>query len=165
MTLATRPTGTVTVNLASGDTDIATLSAASLEFTPAVTLVLTPASIDEDGGTTSGVSTVTATLSGESSHAVTLAVAAAPGSGATASDYTLSDSTRLTIAAGSRTSTGTVPIRAIPTPTPKISPSRPATGNHPPPGRQRTLRHRIARLRRRTDRPYSILNNCRGLAG
>ena len=61
---------------------------------PTVTLALSSASIDEDGG----VTTVTATLSHPSSQDVTLTVAAAAVSPAVAGDYTLSGTT-LTIAA------------------------------------------------------------------
>ena len=75
---------------------------------PAVTLVLTPASIGEAGGT----STVTATLDRTSSAATTVTVTAAPVDPALASDYTLSGS-QLTIAAGATTSTGEVTITAV----------------------------------------------------
>ena len=166
--LDSQPTGTVTVNLSSGDTTIATLSDNSLEFTasdwdaqtvtvtavadaidntgdertvrithtvsaagtdyqdetaaavdvtvtdddgtPTATLVLDPTSIDESGD--DNASTVTATLSGPSSQAVTLTVAAAAVDPATSSDFTLGGTT-LTIAAGATTSTGTVTITAV----------------------------------------------------
>ena len=76
------------------------------ETVPVATLVLTPSTIAE------GVSaTVTATLSGASSEAVTLAVAAAPGTGAAAGDYTLTGAA-LSIAAGGTVSSGTVTIAA-----------------------------------------------------
>ena len=77
---------------------------------PNAALVLTPASISENGG----VSTVTATLSSVSSAAVTITVSASPVSstGAVSGDYALSTATTLTIAAGSTTSTGTVTITA-----------------------------------------------------
>ncbi len=75
--------------------------------TPTVTLVLTPASIGENGGT----STVTATLDKPSPQPTTVTVSAAPVSPAVANDYTLSGS-RLTIAANSLTSTGSVTITA-----------------------------------------------------
>ena len=80
------------------------------EATPTATLVLTPATIDESGD--DNASTVTATLSGASSEALTLTVSAAPVSPAVAGDYTLSGTT-LTIAAGARTSTGTVTLTAV----------------------------------------------------
>ena len=76
---------------------------------PTVTLVLTPASIDESGNT----STVTATMDGTSSEAVTLTVSAMPVSPAVAGDLTLSENTTLTIPALSQASTGVVTITAI----------------------------------------------------
>ena len=76
---------------------------------PAVTLVLTPASIGENGGK----STVTATLNRSSSAATTVTVSAAPVSPALAGDYTLSTNTTLTIAAGQTASTGVVTITAV----------------------------------------------------
>ena len=78
--------------------------------TPSATLVLTPATIDESGNRKT--STVTATLSGTSSEAVTLTVAAAAVSPATTGDFALSGTT-LTIAAGSKASTGAVTITAV----------------------------------------------------
>ena len=78
------------------------------ETLPVASLVLTPSSISEEGG----VSAVTATLSGPSSGATTITVAAAAGTGAVAADFTLSTATTLTIAAGSTTSTGAVTVRA-----------------------------------------------------
>ena len=80
------------------------------ESTPTATLVLTPASIDESGG--DNESTVTATLSGASSQAVTLTVAATPVNPAVAADYALSGTT-LTIAAGRTASTGAVTVTAV----------------------------------------------------
>ena len=81
------------------------------EGVPTATLVLTPTTINESGATTA--STVTATLSGESSVAVTLTVAAAAGANTVAGDFTLSATTTLTIAVGATTSTGTVTITAV----------------------------------------------------
>ena len=75
---------------------------------PNAALVLTPASISENGG----VSTVTATLSSVSSAAVTITVSAAAGAGAGAADFSLSSATTLTIAAGSTMSAGSVTITA-----------------------------------------------------
>ena len=75
---------------------------------PEVTLVLTPASITEAGGK----STVTATLNHPSSEATTVTVSADPVDPAVEGDYTLSGS-RLTIAAGEKTSTGEVTITAV----------------------------------------------------
>ncbi len=79
------------------------------DATPTATLVLDPASITENGG----VSTVTATLSGASSAAVTLTVAAAPVAPAVAGDFTLSTNRTLTIAAGATASTGAVTLTAV----------------------------------------------------
>ena len=76
------------------------------EGTPSVTLVLTPTTINESGATNS--STVTATLSGESSAAVTVEVSVP-----NTAPVTLSSNTTLTIAAGSKASTGTVTITAV----------------------------------------------------
>ena len=73
--------------------------------------MLTPATIDESGNRNE--STVTATLSGESSEAVTLTVAAAAVSPAVAGDFTLSTNKTLTIAAGSKASAGAVTITAV----------------------------------------------------
>ena len=79
---------------------------------PVVTLVLTPPSISEGGGATSGTSTVTATMDRASSEAVALTVSAAAVSPAVAGDFTQAGSA-LTIAAGSRASAGTVTLAAV----------------------------------------------------
>ena len=81
------------------------------EVTPTATLVLMPTAIDESGN--GNTSTVTATLSGESSVAVTLTVAAAPGADTAAGDFTVTTNKTLTIAAGATTSTGAVTITAV----------------------------------------------------
>ena len=73
------------------------------------TLVLSPATITENGG----VSTVTATLSSAPTAAVTLTVAAAAVSPAVAGDFTLSAAATLTFAASATTSTGTVTLTAV----------------------------------------------------
>ena len=73
------------------------------DATPTATLELSSAAISENGGT----STITASLSGATSEAVTLTVAAPPGA------TTLSATKTLTIAAGTTTSTGTVIITAV----------------------------------------------------
>ena len=78
------------------------------DATPTVTLVLSPDSITEAGGT----STVTARLNHPSSEATTVTVSAAPVSPEVAGDYTLSGS-QLTIAAGATESTGVVTITAV----------------------------------------------------
>ena len=70
--------------------------------------MLSASSIAENGG----VSTVTATLSGVSSEAVTLTVATTAVSPAMQADFTRTGSS-LTIAAGATTSTGTVTVTAV----------------------------------------------------
>ena len=55
---------------------------------------------------------MTATLSGKSSAAVTVTVAAVAGTGAVAADFALSNAATLTIAAGSTTSAGLVTVTA-----------------------------------------------------
>ena len=73
------------------------------------TLVLDSNHISEDGG----FSTVTATLNGLSTAETTVTVSAAAVSPAMDSAFTLSSDQTLTIAAGQRTSTGTVTITAV----------------------------------------------------
>ena len=79
--------------------------------TPTVTLVLTPTSINESGAT--NASTVTATMDGTSSEAVTLTVSTTPVDPAVAGDLTLSDNKTLTIPANTQASTGVVTITAV----------------------------------------------------
>ena len=88
----------------------ATLTLTDDDALPTVALVLTPSTVGENGG----VSTVTATLSGKSSAAVTVTVSAAPvaSTGAVAGDFALSSTTKLTIAAGATASTGAVTVTA-----------------------------------------------------
>ena len=112
------PNRSVTVSgTASGGNGVANPSNATLTITdddalPTVSLVLSPASIAE----TDGVATVTAELSGPSSAAVTVTVAAAgvASTGAVSGDFTLSTATTLTVAAGSTDSAGTVTVTAEP---------------------------------------------------
>ena len=85
-----------------------TVTIADDDGTPAVTLVLTPPSIAEDGG----ASTVTATVSPASATAFTVAVASAPVSPAEAGDFGQSGTT-LSFAAGAAASTGSVTIGAV----------------------------------------------------
>ena len=87
----------------------ASLTLTDDEDAPDVTMVLSPASISEDGG----VSTVTATLSHTSSDPTTITVTVAPVSPTVASDYMLSTPATLTVAAGQTTSTGTVTITGV----------------------------------------------------
>ena len=109
------PDKTVTVSAtAAGGGGLAAPPAVLLTLTddealPTVALSLTPSSISESGG----VSTVTATLSGASSEAVTLTVSAAEVPPAGAGDFTLSTANTLTLAAGATTSTGTVTVTAV----------------------------------------------------
>ncbi len=79
------------------------------EEAPAVTLVLDPSTIGENGGRT----TVTATLNWPSSAGTTIAVTTFPDAPATESDYQLSDNQTLTIAAGETESTGRMTITAV----------------------------------------------------
>ena len=81
------------------------------EGAPTLSLVLTPSAINETGDGNSA--TVTATLSAASTTAVTVTVSAAPGTDTKAGDYTLSQNTTLSFAAGSTNSTGTVTITAV----------------------------------------------------
>ena len=108
------PNKTVTVSGAASGGGVSspadqTLTITDDEATPTVTLVLSPASITEDGGE----STVTATLSGASSAAVSVTVSASAVSPATSSDFNLSTNKTLSIAAGATTSTGEVTITAV----------------------------------------------------
>ena len=109
------PDETVTVAGALADVDVTVkgtmFTIEDNDDTPTVTLVLTPASINESGAT--NASTVTATMDGQSSEAVTLTVSATPVSPAVAGDLTLSDNKTLTIPANTQASTGVVTIAAI----------------------------------------------------
>ena len=111
------PDKSVTVSgTVSGGNGVAAPSSVTLtleddEALPTVTLALSSATIDESG--TSNAATVTATLSGVSSAAVTVTVSATPGAGTATGDYMLSANKALTIASGATTSTGTVSITAV----------------------------------------------------
>ena len=87
-----------------------TLTLEDDETLPTVALMLSDSSISETGG----VSTVTATLSGPSSAAVTVTVAAAAvaSTGAVSGDFALSTAATLTFAANATTSTGLVTVTA-----------------------------------------------------
>ena len=110
----------------------ATLTLEDDDALPTVALVLTPASISESGG----ISTVTATLSGPSSEAVTVTVAAAAvaSTGAVSGDFSLSSTTTLTLAAGSTTSAGEVAVTAngntVHSPNKSVTVSGTAAGGH-----------------------------------
>ena len=104
---------TVTVG---GTTTVPGLSvtATTVELTdddasPTVTLLLSDASIAEDGG----VTTVTVSLSHASSVATTVTVSVSPDSPAVAGDYGISANQALTIAAGRTASTGTVTVTGV----------------------------------------------------
>ena len=87
----------------------ATLTLTDDETLPTLALALDPATVAESGG----LSTVTATLSGESSEALTVVVTVAAGAGAAAGEFTLGTARRLTIAAGETTSTGLVRVTSL----------------------------------------------------
>ena len=86
-----------------------TLTITDDEGVPTVTLHLTPSSISENGGS----ATVTASLSGASSEAVTLTVSASPVSPAVNGDFTITSNKTLAIAAGQTSSTGAVTITGV----------------------------------------------------
>ena len=94
-------TGTLANGHGAGTVTGAALTLEDDETLPTVALVLDPASVSENRG----LSTVTATLSGKSSAAVTVTV-----STASSGDYTQAGTT-LTIAAGATTSAGLVTLR------------------------------------------------------
>ncbi len=104
-------TATVTATLANdrgaGSVTGAQLTLEDDETLPAATLALSSSSIAEAGG----VTTVTATLDGKSSQALTLTVASAAGAKAAPADFSQTGTT-LTIAAEATASTGRVTIRA-----------------------------------------------------
>ena len=77
--------------------------------TPAVTLVLSPGSIGENGG----VSTVTATVSPASPVDFTVTISASPVAPATEDDFELSTNRVLSFAENATESTGTVTIRPV----------------------------------------------------
>ena len=129
-------TGTAANAQAAANSETVAVTGAALMLTddealPTVALVLMPTSIDESG--TSNVSTVTATLLGESSEAVTLTVSATAAAPAVAGDFTQTG-TLLTIAAGSTTSTGTVTLtavdNAVDAPDKSVTVSATASGGH-----------------------------------
>ena len=122
-------TGTAANAQAAAEGETVAVTGAALMLTddeapPTVALVLSPASIDEDGG----VSTVTATLSVKSSEAVTVTVGAAAGMDAVSGDFALSPAKTLTIASGTTTSTGTVTVTAVDNPISSASKSVTVSG-------------------------------------
>ena len=100
--------GSVTGNDSIADPDDVTLLILDDERA-AVSLVLTPGAIAENGGT----STVTATVSRASDTAFDVTVSASPVDPATASDFSLSTNTTLGFAANATESTGIVTVTAV----------------------------------------------------
>ena len=125
----TTVTATVTNDQGAGAVTGAALTLTDDETRPTAALVLTPAAIAENGG----VATVTATLSGRSTQAVTLTVATTAGTGAMAADFAQSGTT-LMIAAGTTASTGAVTVTAndnnVATGSKQVTVSGTATGGH-----------------------------------
>ena len=99
--------GTVSLSDADAPADV-TLTITDDEDAPAVTLVLSPDAIGENGG----VSTITATASPASSEAFTVTVSAYAISPAVAGDFELAGTT-LSFAANATRSTGEVTITAV----------------------------------------------------
>ena len=103
-------TGATTVTgLSVAPSDGLTVTIEDNDAPPAVTLVLTPASISENGGS----STVTATLDHPSSEATTVTVSVSPVSPAVEGDYMLSGSVLTIDGRADTNSTGTVTITAV----------------------------------------------------
>ncbi len=99
--------GTLPDGVSAGDHSTASVALIDNDPDPEVTLWVSPALINENGG----VSTVTASLDHASSEATEVRVSAAPVLPAVAGDFTQSGAL-LTIAAGATSSTGTVTITA-----------------------------------------------------
>ena len=104
---------TLSVTGVSGNLGIlpATITLTDDEAKPTVSLILTPARIDESGN--SNESTVTAALSGASSEDVELTVSAAAVAPAQDAAFTLSENKTLTITAGATASTGAVTVTSV----------------------------------------------------
>ena len=105
---AVRVTATVSGTSGVADPAAVTLTIADDDAAPSVTLVLSSASVSENGG----VATVSATLSHASSEATTITVTATAGMHTAAADFRQTGTT-LTVAAGETTSTGAVTIAAV----------------------------------------------------
>ena len=86
-----------------------TLTIEDDDATPVATLVLTPGTIEENGGSTA----ITAVLNHPSSETTTIEVSSAPVNPAVTGDYTISTNKTLTIAPGATDSTGNVTITAL----------------------------------------------------
>ena len=107
------PGKSVTVSASVDGRDVSAPSSQTLaitddEATP-LTLVLSTASISENGG----AANVTASLSGPASQDVVLTLSVIPVSPAVSGDFTITGNGTLTIAAGSTDSTGTVTISGV----------------------------------------------------
>ena len=100
--------GALPAGVTAGSRKAATVSLGDNDAAPTVTLSLSASSIGENGGS----STVTASLSHPSSVSTTVEVSAAAVAPTAADDFTLSENTTLTIAAGATASTGTVTVTA-----------------------------------------------------
>ena len=102
-------TGTTTSGLTVTPADGRTVTIEDDDLTPVATLVLTPASIPENGAT----STVTARLNRASSEETRITVSASPVGPAVSGDFALSVNKVLTIAAGETGSDGVVTIDSV----------------------------------------------------
>ena len=100
--------GALPAGVTAGNRKAATVDLDDDDAAPTVTLSLSASSIAENGGS----STVTASLSHPSSASTTVEVSAAAVAPAVADDFTLSENTTLTIAAGATASTGVVTVMA-----------------------------------------------------
>ena len=100
--------GTLPDGVVAGSPNTMTINFIDGPSGPLVSLALDPDTISENGG----VSTVTASLSKVHTDDVTVTVAADPMDPAVAGDFTLSANRTLTIAAGSKDSTGVVTVTA-----------------------------------------------------
>ena len=139
------PSSTADANYNGLDDETVTVTTEDDDELPTVTLALSPPAISENNE----VATVSATLSGKTSEAVTLTVSATAGTNATDDDFTLSTDNTLTIvtiAAEQTTSTGLVTLTTVDnhvdTPDKGVTLSATATGGHgvaPPPNATLTI--------------------------
>ena len=86
-----------------------TLTIEDDDATPVATLVLTPGTIEENGGSTA----ITAVLDHPSSETTTIEISSAAVNPAVTGDYTITTNKTLTIAQGATDSTGNVRITAV----------------------------------------------------
>ena len=124
------PSSTADANYNGLDDETVRVTTEDDDELPTVTLALSPPAISENNE----VATVTATLSGKTSEAVTLTVSATAVSPVVAADFTLSTATTLTIAAEQTTSTGLVTLTTkdnhVDTKNKTVPVSATATGGH-----------------------------------